>query len=384
MKNKKAKFSFQRFFAIVKKEAQQLRRDQFSMRIPILMPIGMMLLFGYVVNTEVENIQTAVFDQCRTQESREYIESFHHTGYFVIEYDVNSQEEMDSLFVSGRIKAGIIIPMDFSKNLKTEKTTGVELYIDGSDSTVARTALSSGMLISQNYAIHKMQKSFSSKGITNLDAQVIDLRTKVWYNPNMEMKKFTIPGLVGLIVQNITIMLTAFAMVREKERGTIEQLIVTPVKPNELILGKLVPYVVIGYLGFLFALAICHFWFRVAIVGNVSTLLLLGALFVICCLSIGMLISTFAKNQLQAMIMTVVILLPSILMSGFMFPIEAMPKIIQPFTYAIPLTYFLKIARGIILKGAGMNVLWQESLALLGFLTVVLSIAIKRFKKSLD
>jgi ABC-2 type transport system permease protein len=192
-------------------------------------------------------------------------------------------------------------------------------------------------------------------GISTASMPGVTVNTRVWYNPNLKSSRFTIPGLVGLILQNITLMLTAFALVREKERSTIEQLIVTPVRPLELILGKLVPYVIIGYAGFLFALALCIFWFGVEVSGSLGLLLLLGFLFVYCSLSMGMLISTFAKNQMQAMMVMVLVLLPSILLSGFMFPREAMPWVISLIGYAIPLTYFLDIVRGIMLKGVGIE-----------------------------
>lgn len=220
-------------------------------------------------------------------------------------------------------------------------------------------------------------------GVTAGRLPGITLNTRVWYNPNLKSTR-TIPGLVGLILQNITIMLTAFALVREKERGTIEQFIVTPIRSTELILGKLVPYVLIGYSGFLFTLALCIFWFGVSVAGSLPLLLLLGFLFVYCSLSIGMLISTFAKNQMQAMMVMVLVMLPSILLSGFIFPREAMPAAVSAIGYAIPLTYFLDIVRGIMLKGVGIPFLWKDIVALLVFTIVILTIAVLRFKKSMD
>ena len=382
--SKKTRFSFQRYVSIVKKEILQLRRDKISSRIPIAMPIMMMLLFGYAVNTEVDHIKTAVFDQSQTRESREYIDKFRYTNYFTITAQANSEAEIESLIDSGAAKAGILIPSTFARDIKSGKNPQTLLIIDGSDSTVAQTILSSGILIAQNDYMRRMQSRLARTGMNSPDLQAFGVNTRVMYNPNMEVRYFTIPGLVGVILMNITIMLTAFAMVREKERGTIEQLIVTPIKSNELILGKLTPYIFTGYIGFLFSLGICRFLFGIRILGSVWTLLLLAALFVICSLSIGMLISTFARTQLQAMFMVIAIILPGILLSGFMFPIEAMPRFLQFITYAIPLTYFLRIDRGIILKGVGMDIIWRDALSLFIFMIVILFIAIRKFKKNLD
>ncbi|MGE4282230.1 MAG: ABC transporter permease [Clostridia bacterium] len=384
MKKNKVPFNFQRFLSIIKKEFIQISRDKFSMRAPIGMTIMMMVLFGYAVNTEVDHIATAVFDQSKTQQSREYIDSFERTSYFVTQYSVSSEDELTVLLDSGKVSAGLIIPLDFARDLKQNKNAEPLLIIDGTDPTLARTALSSGVLISNSYSLGMRQKYLNLKGMTELKAPGVNLNTRVRYNPNMDNNKFTIPGLVGLILQNITVMLTAFAMVREKERGTIEQLIVTPIKSTELILAKMIPYIIIGYGAFLLALGICHWWFKVEILGNLFLLLLLGALFVICALAIGMLISTFAKNQSQAMQLTIIIILPSVLLSGFVFPLEAVPVWIRPISFLIPLSYFMRIDRGIILKGVGMNYLWQDTLALLVFLTIILVTAIKRFRKSLD
>lgn len=377
-------FSFKRFKSIIKKEFIQVKRDPISLRLPFVMPIVMMLLFGYAVNTEVDRIKTAVFDLSNTSQSREYIEKFVTSDYFSIKLHVSSQKELTDLLDSGEVKAGLIIPANFKTELKKGKTPQTQLLIDGTDPTTARTALSSGMLISEMYSRNIKEKTLKKIGFNPAASSGVALNTKVWYNPNLKSSRFTIPGLVGLILQNITIMLTAFALVREKERGTIEQLIVTPIKPLELILGKLVPYVIIGYAGFLFALSLCIFFFGVYPAGSLVLLLLLGFLFVYCSLSIGMLLSTFAKNQMQAMMMMILILLPSILLSGFIFPREAMPPFIFGLGFAIPLTYFLDIVRGIMLKGIGINFLWKDTLALCVFTILILSTATLRFRKSLD
>ncbi len=377
-------FSFKRFMSIIRKEFIQVRRDPISLRLPFIMPIVMMLLFGYAVNTEVDKIPTAVYDQSKTEESRAYLDKFTESDYFVISENVDSEADIEELVNKGKVKAGLIIPAGYSEQIKQGASSEIQLIIDGSEPTTARTALSSGILITRTYSQKYTAANLMKLGISADKLPSVSLKTNVWYNPELENTKFTIPGLVGLILQNITLMLTAFALVREKERSTIEQLIVTPVKPSELILGKLIPYVVIGYSGFLFSLALCVWLFKVSIAGSLGLLLLLGFLFVYCSLSIGMLISTFAKNQLQAMIVIVFVLLPSILLSGFIFPRDAMPAVINWIGYIIPVTYFLDIVRGIMLKGVGIEYLWQDTAALFAFTVIILFIATKRFRKSLD
>ena len=378
------RFNFGRFLAILRKEAVQIKRDRISVAIPIAMPIMLMLLFGYAVNTEVDHIKTAVYDMSRTQESREYTDAFKTSNFFDITYYASSGQELTQLIDRGEIKAALTIPADFAQDIKSGRNPECELVIDGSDPTTARTAMSSGLLISEMVSVQLKQDYVKSGGVTASAMPSVSLATRVLYNPNLESRRFTIPGLVALIMQNITVMLTAFSMVREKERGTIEQLIVTPVRPLELILGKLVPYILIGYAGFLFSLGLCIFWFGIWPAGNLWLLLILGALFTVSSLMIGMLISTVSKTQLQAMMAMIIIILPSILLSGFIFPREAMPPVIAQLGLLFPITYFLDIIRGIVLKGVGAGVLIYDILILTGFFFALLFITIYRFRKSLD
>jgi ABC-2 type transport system permease protein len=373
----------QRFWAIVKKEFIQIKRDRASFGIAIGMPIMMMLLFGYAVATQLENIQTVVLDQSNTVESRELIASFQNTLYFKIKEKVNSVSDIEQGINSGNVHAGIIIPPDYSTKLLNKERPKVQLIIDGSDPTTAKTAFSSGVLAGERSGMKTMEQ-LGEKLSQNMKAGGVEVSTQVLYNPSLRNQNFTIPGLVGLIMQNITVLLTAFALVRERERGTIEQLIVTPIKSSELILGKLLPYVIIGFLDFIFSLALGLLWFEVPIKGSLGLLLVLGAGFVICALAIGILISTISKTQLQAMQLSVLIILPSVLLSGFVFPREAMPKLIQYIGYALPLTYFLNILRGIITKGIGMEYLFKDVVLLFALGLFLLIFSMARFKKKLD
>jgi ABC-2 type transport system permease protein len=375
--------NLQRFLSIVKKEFIQIKRDKASFGIAIGMPIMMMLLFGYAVATQLEDISTVVLDQSRTAESRELVKSFQNTLYFNVVEEANSIEAVEQSINSGKTHAGIIIPPNYSTELLSKERPQVQLIIDGSDPTTARTAFSSGMMAGERHGM-KIMEGLGEKLAQAPKTGGVEVSTRVLYNPSLRNQNYTIPGLVGLIMQNITVLLTAFALVREKERGTIEQLIVTPIKSSELILGKLTPYVIIGFLDFLFSLALGMLWFQVPVRGSLALLIFLGAGFVVCALAIGILISTISKTQLQAMQLAFLIILPSVLLSGFVFPREAMPKLIQWIGYAMPLTYFLDILRGIITKGVGMEYLINDVVLLftLGFFLLIFSML--RFRKKLD
>lgn len=375
--------NFQRFFSIVKKEFIQIKRDRASLIIAIMMPIMMMLLFGYAVNTELDNINTAVLDMSNTTESRQLIKSFENTKYFKVIYEENNIENITDKMNKGEIHAAIIIPSDYRLKLSKSEKPSVELMIDGSDPTTARTALSGGVLTGENYSINLVNKNMQ-KINQSISSGGIDFSTKVLYNPDLKNRNYTIPGLVGLVMQNVTILLTAFALVREKERGTIEQLVVSPLKSGEIILGKLVPYILIGFFDFLLSMLLGFAYFNVPIRGSMALLISLGLGFVICALAIGILISTAAKTQLQAMQMTFMILLPSVLLSGFVFPREAMPWIINSISYFIPLTYFLNIVRDIVLKGVGIAYIRNDVIILFTFGLVLLVMSMVQFRKKLE
>lgn len=370
--------NMQRFFSIVKKEIIQLKRDKASFGIAIMMPIVMILLFGYAVNTELSNISMSVIDQSNTTESRELIQSFQNTGYFNIVSREHNIDKVNEDIDKGKVHSALIIPPDFSTKLQNKQKTNVQLLVDGSDPTTARTVFSSGVLSGQEYGMSKLQE-LNQKVNFKVSNGGVNVNTKVLYNPDLKNQNFTIPGLIGLIMQNITILLTAFALVRERERGTIEQLTVSPLKSPEIIFGKLVPYIFIGFVDFLFSLALGLVWFNVPINGSLPLLLLLGAGFVICALAIGILISTISKTQLQAMQLTILVLLPSVLLSGFVFPIEAMPKFVQVISSILPLTYFIDILRGIITKGVGINYLVKDVACLFSIGGILLIISMVRF-----
>jgi|LGVE01.1.fsa_nt_gb ABC-2 type transport system permease protein len=364
-----------RLYAIIKKEFIHIFRDKVSFGIIIALPILYSLLFGYAIQTEVDNIKIAVLDNDKTYQSRQYISSFESSNYFLVTDYVNSINEIEKLIDNGTVKAALIIDSNYSENIQRNIENNSLLIIDGSDPTVATTALQSGILVSN---FHEMNLKNS------IDISDFGINTKVWYNPNLKSTKFILPGLIAIVMQNITVILTAFSLVREKEKGNLELLIVSPIKPAELILGKMIPYIFIGFFDFLLTLYFGTIYFDVKIVGSTLLLIGLGSIFVICALAMGMLISTVADNQLQAMQLSFVTILPSILLSGFMFPIEAMPTFIQWLSKLIPVTYFITISRGIILKGNTIDYLLKETIILIIFTIILLGFAIKKFHKTLD
>lgn len=376
--------NLQRLLSVVKKEIIQIRRDPPSLAMAFVVPVMMLLIFGYAVTTDVEHIDTAVLDQTNSLESRQLVEVFRNTGYFDTETYVQNFAELTTLIDTGRARVGIIIPPDYTNKLKRNEEAQLQLIVDGSDPLVARTALSTAQVVAQHEAFDLKVQTLRQTGLPVNLQPAIDLRFRIWYNPNMESMKFNIPGLIGLIMQNITMMLTAFAMVRERERGTLEQLIITPVKPFELIVGKLIPYIFIAFIDILIILGFGTFWFNVPVNGSILLLLGLSFIFLMGALGLGMFVSTLAKTQLQAMQVSFMIILPSVLLSGFMFPRESMPKIIQLIGYVIPLTYFLRILRGIVLKGVGFAYLWQDVILLTVFAAAILTLSIVRMKKRLD
>ncbi|MCB0025946.1 MAG: ABC transporter permease, partial [Caldilinea sp.] len=281
-------------------------------------------------------------------------------------------------------RAGLIIPPGYGRDLAGWQSAEVAFILDGSDPTVASTALAAAQLIGQSLSTQTSIERMEARGQTVITQQPIDVRTIVWFNPGLISSYYMVPAMIGIILQYLTTMLTATSIVRERERGTIEQLIVTPLRSWELILGKLIPYVLIAFLNTIEVLTIGVVLFHVPINGDLLLLLTLTALFLVTTLGIGLLISSIANTQQEAMLTTMFTLLPSIFLSGFFFPLAAMPIWLQIVSYAIPLRYFLIIVRGIVLKGVGLSAIWPEVVALAIFAFVVMSAAVRRFRKSLD
>ena len=373
-----------RLLALMRKETLQIVRDRRTLALVFIMPIMQLLLLGYAATSDVRNIPLAVLDQDKSPASRTLLDSFRTADYFREAFDVNSENELRSLIDSGRARTGLIIPPDYSSRLAAGQPAQVAFIIDGSDPTIAGTALAAATLIGQARATALTVERLAARGMAVAAAPAIEVRARVWYNPDLISAYYMIPALVGLILQFLTVILTATAIVRERERGTIEQLIVTPLTAAELIVGKLAPYVVIAFIDTLLILAGGVLLFGVPINGSLPLLLLLSGLFLISNLGVGLLISTATSTQQEAIIMAIFYNLPSMFLSGFIYPVAAMPRVLQAISYAIPLRYFLIVVRGIVLKAVGVPELWPEVIALSIFAVTVITAASARFQKRLD
>lgn len=373
-----------RLLTITRKEFIHIKRDRASLVLALVAPLMMLLIFGYAVNTDVNHVELVVCDESRTPDSRELMEKFNNSYYFKVHELVESPKQVEEYIDKGLVKVGLVIPADYSRQLKRNRAAEIQILVDGSDPTIARTAMSYSVILANNHSVKLKELSLKKALQPSAPAPSVAAKPLVLYNPTLESSKFNVPGVVGLILQNITIILTAFAMVRERERGTIEQLIMTPVTSLELIIGKLIPYVLIGFYDFIVILVLSYVLFGVAVKGSILLLILLGSVFLIGALAMGMLISAVSKTQLQAMQMAMLFILPSVLLSGFMFPREAMPKLIYAISCTFPITYFLEILRGIMVKGVGMNYLLGTTGILIIQITVIIVITMKKFRKTLD
>ena len=362
--------------AIAIKEALHILRDRRTLMIIIIMPLIQLMIYGYAINMDVKHIATVVYDEDQTFLSRRLVDAFIQSSYFDIKQKVESTGALHHALDKGRVKAGLLIPPDFTRDLFAGRNAKLQLLIDGTDSTPAQVALSASQAIVGNF----MQK----EGLVPVQVAPIDFRPRLWYNPDLKSSFFMVPGLVGLLLQLIIPMITASAIVREKERGNIEQLLVTPIKSYELMIGKLIPYVYIGMVMYGMIINAAHFLFHVPIRGNPLTLFFLTFLFLIVCLGIGLFASTVADNQQQASQVIMFFVSPSILLSGFIFPRETMPAFVYYLGYTIPLTYFLKIIRGIVLKGLGLGDLWDQVIPLAIMAVAILGFSILRFHKRLS
>jgi ABC-2 type transport system permease protein len=375
---------YSRLMSLIRKEFIQIMRDPRTLAMIFVMPVLMLFLLGYAATNDVRNIDMVVFDQDQSPASRRLLEAYKQADYFRISRTVSSEEEMRALIDNNTARAGIIIPAGYGRAVTGNGSAQVAFVLDGSDPTVASTALAAATLIGQTQSTNLQVQRLERRGLGSLVKAPIDVRTLVWYNPGLVSAYFMVPAMIGMILQYLGTMLTATAIVRERERGTIEQLIVTPLRSQELVVGKLTPYVLLTFLDVIEVLIVGVFLFKMPINGDVILLLILTSLFMITTLGIGLFISTIAKTQQEAMLTTMFTLLPSIFLSGFFFPLAAMPVWLQAISYVIPLRYFLIIARGIVIKGVGMEALWSEVAALAFFAVVVMTAAAARFKKSLD
>ena len=373
-----------RLISLIRKEFIQILRDPRTLVLVLVMPVMQLFLLGYAATNDVRNVPLAVYNQDPGPEARALLDAYRSADYFKLAYTVGSEQELRDLIDGGKARAGLVIPPNYGDQLQGGGIAQVAFILDGSDPTVAATALSAAQVIGQHQATQVLAERMARRGQTAAIRPPIDVRTQVWYNPDLISAYFMIPGVIGMILFTITTILTATAIVRERERGTIEQLIVTPIRSWELVVGKLLPYVILAFMNTIEVLLFGALWFKVPIRGNLLLLGLLSGLFLISSLGIGLLVSTIANTQQEAMLSVMMTLLPSIFLSGFFFPLEAMPKVMQWLSYLMPLRYYLVIIRSLLLKGVGADLLKSDILALSIFGTAIMTAAALRFRKRLD
>lgn len=377
------------FFAVFLKELSHIRREPSTLFFAIAVPVLQTFIFGVAIDTEIEDIPTVLYDLDGRTAAQELAESFENSQAFHIIDRVVTEDTFRRALTSGDAKVGVRIPADYSERLLLREQARVQVLIDGSDSQVATTALTTTNLLGfqlstgQARALAESLSQVPARDETGALAIPVEMRTRLLYNPNLESSHFFVPGLVGIILQLVTLFLTSFAIVRERELGTLEQLFVTPVSRAGLLLGKLVPYALLGFVETLIVLNVMTFGFGVPIRGDVGLLLALSTLFLVCALGLGLLVSTLAKTQLQAIQFAFIIMLPSVLLSGFMFPRSQMPAPVYALTFAIPVTYFLEILRGLVLRGAGLFDLLPSVTGMTLCTVIILALSLLRFRKQL-
>jgi ABC-2 type transport system permease protein len=375
------------------KEFIQILRDPRMKAVIFVMPVLQLVVFGYAVTTDITEIPTAVADFEWSRQTRELVRRFESSGYFKVTRRVGSAAEVRDLVDRGTVKAALQFDPGFTRDLTRGRTAAVQVIVDGTDSNTASVVMDYANRIIVQYnqeasrdALATQTEARGTPGPSDLQPRLggIDLRSRAWYNPDLRSRNYNVPGVIAVILMLTSLLLTSMAIVREREIGTMEQLTVTPIRPAELILGKTLPFALIGFFDVALITAVAVFWFTVPIKGSLVLLLGATALYLLSTLGIGLFISTVSRTQQQALMSTFFFYLPAVLLSGFMFPIANMPVVVQYVTYANPLRYFLVIIRGIFLKGNGPAVLWPEMLALLILGVAVITASSVRFQKRLE
>jgi ABC-2 type transport system permease protein len=353
---------------MVRKEFIQMRRDRITLAMMIGLPAVQLALFGYAIRTEVRHLPTVVMDESRSTESRSLVDAMRNTANFDIIGEARSREEIRARIEAGEVRAALIIPPDFANDLKRGRQAQAQMIVDAADPLASTAAINAASLAARAGVVTRGP---------------IDVRVRPWYNPALKSSTYIVPGLVGLLLSITLIVITSMAIVRERERGTLEQLVVTPIGKTSLMLGKIVPFAVVGYVQMTVIITLGKLLFRIPLNGSLPLLYALSLAFIVANLGLGLFVSTIAQTQAQAMQLSFFFMLPNILLSGYMFPREAMPVPAQWIGLLLPLTWYLKILRGILLRGAGFARMWQEALVLAIFATAVVSLSVRRFSKTI-
>lgn len=370
---------------IIKKEFLQFKRDPKMFGIILIAPIIQLIFLGYAANFDVNIVHTVIYDMDKSVESRNLLNIIESSGYFSFDKYVNNYKKLQKELESGKAIVGIVIPNDYETKINKHQPVKVQAIFDGSDGNTASVAAGYLNAILLEYSQNLFLEIQSKTGRKVIAVNPLESQTRVWYNPELKTRNFMVPGIVGLLLMIITLILTSLAVVKEKEIGTLEQLIVTPIKSYQLIIGKLIPFAVLGFASVIIVLIAMTIIFNIHVRGSYVFLFVSSFIYILSTLGLGLFVSTISKTQQQAMMLAIfVVMLPMVYLSGFVFPIENMPKIIQLLTYLIPLKYFMVIIRGIILKGIGFAELWHEGAILLLMGIAILYFSSLRFRKRME
>ncbi len=363
---------------LVRKEFIQLFRDRRNRPLLVISSLIQLLVFGYVVTTDVRDVRVAVLDQSRTAESRRVVEALDANPTFRVTHRARSPEDLEAILLDREADLAVKIPPDLSGRIRKEGTAGLQILADGSMSNMASMRIAYTQMILDGLNQELLRELYPMR----LEYGRIDARVRTWYNPNLESRNFYVPGIVAFLIMLTSLLFTSMAIIREKEAGTIEQLMVTPMKPYELILGKTIPYIIIAQAQMVLVTAFAVIWFSIPLQGSIPLLFAATCIFLLSTLGIGLFISTVSATQQQAMMTTFFFIMPFFMLSGFVFPISNMPLVIQYLTYLNPLRYFLVIIRGVFLKGVGLEVLWPQFAALVVLGAVVFLAAVRFFSRT--
>jgi len=370
---------------IVKKEFLQFKRDPKMFGIILIAPIIQLIFLGYAATMDLNTVHTVFYDQDKTTTSRNFIEEFKSSGFFQIDHHADNYEDVQTYIERGKSLVAIVIPKDFEKKIKRRETTQLQAIFNGSDGNSASIAAGYITSIVTTFSKQIVKDFIDHSGKKIAASGNISAEVRVWYNPELKTRNFMVPAIVGLLVSIVTLILTSLAVVKEKEIGTLEQLIVTPIKPLQLIIGKLVPFVILGFISISIVIVAMNVVFSIHVRGSVVFLFFSSFLYILSTLGLGLFVSTVSKTQQQAMMIAIfAVLMPMIYLSGFAFPVENMPIPIQIISYVIPLKYFITIVRGVILKGSGFAEHWIDALALFAIGVSILFLSMLRFKKRLE
>ncbi len=368
---------------MVRKEFYQLRQDPRMLLVSLLAPFLQVLLLGYAATTDITNSTMVVCDMDRTEASRDLIQEFTNSAYFIDRYRVDTPDGVNEHIAQAKANIGLVIPKGFGRDILARRPAELQVILDGSDANTANILLGYA-----NQIVASQSEQILGSYTTLLKGAKVGRiipEPRIWFNPDLKSAYYMVPGVVALVLMIITMTLTSLGIVKEKEIGTLEQLMVTPIRSYELILGKLIPFTIIGFIDVTIVLALAHFWFGVPLVGSLVLLFALSGLFILTTLGLGLFISTIASSQQQAMLIAqFFFFMPFMFLSGFVVPVGNMPEVIQWASYLIPLRYFLEIVRGIFLKGSGIRELWPQALALTVFGATILTLSIARFRKTLE